>query len=579
MASTAESLVEPRSDGRILLVDDEPNICRSLRRLLRRDGYEIVTASSAAEAMACIQNEAIDVVISDQRMPQMSGTELLEHVRALRPETVRIILSGYSDIDDIVAAMNSGAINKFLTKPWDDGLLRADVREAWERAKLLRELRRSSLHDTSTGLPTTDYLESIFESVRSKSSRDGRRPAIYYIGLGQTQSIRAGYGAEAVERLMQHTAKRLERALGTTGKLARHDYGFLYTTGVLQASDRLDAMFDRLAFIEETKVAIADDLEMSPALVIGCAVDDDNTKDFRQLVDEAQTAGSRADATMRMKLKVFEPEMQARLQRSLKLEYELRDAIASGHIIPYFQPQVDLKTGRIRAFEALARWRHPELGFVSPGEFVPIAENTGLIRAMGDAVLSQSLETFAQWLSEAPELEEISINVSPLQLALGEFPARVAQLINQYGVPPERVVLEVTETAATSEVADVHEVFEALRALGVQLALDDFGTGHANITAVASLPMNKVKLDRTLMPRDVDDTRAYRMLENLVRFNRDLGFSLIAEGVETAEQLFAVESAGCDSVQGFFFSPPVAKEAAFSLLQDAFRIESKEVGQ
>jgi EAL domain-containing protein (putative c-di-GMP-specific phosphodiesterase class I)/PleD family two-component response regulator len=575
MVSTAQNVAAASDPGRILLVDDEPNICRALQRLLRRDGYEMIVASTTAEALSAVHEQSIDVVISDQRMPDMKGTELLEEVRRIRPETVRIILSGYSDINDIVAAMNSGAINKFLTKPWDDGLLRADVREAWERARLLRDLRRSTLHDPSTGLPTTEYLQSIYTSVRTKSCRGGRCPALYHIGLGQAETIRSGYGADAVERLMQHTAKRLERALGASGKLARHGYGFLYTTDVLQATDRLDAMYDRLAFIEQTRIAIADDFEMSPALVIGCAVDNGCEKDFRQLVDEAETAAGRADATMRMKLKVFEPEMQARLQRSLKLEFELRDAIAAGHIVPYFQPQVDLKTGRIRAFEALARWRHPEFGFISPAEFVPIAERTGLIREMGEAILSQSLSVFSNWMQTASHLHEISINVSPLQLGKPGFAQRVAELIAENKVPPRKVVLEVTESAATSGIDGVDEVLEALSTIGVQLALDDFGTGHANITAVASLPMNKVKLDRSLIPRDIDDARAYRMLENLVRFNRDLGFSLIAEGVETAEQLYAVESAGCDCVQGFFFSPPVAEDGALSLLTESFKVDDQ----
>ncbi len=266
--------------------------------------------------------------------------------------------------------------------------------------------------------------------------------------------------------------------------------------------------------------------------------------------------------------RLFDPQMQERRRLDVMLDTDLREAIDSDQLIPYFQPQVDVETGAVSGVEALVRWPHPRLGFVTPADFIPLAEKSGLIVPLGELMLERAVSAFAGWRSAGLSIDEVSVNVSPLQLRVSGFADLVACVLNRYGLPPESLVLEITESAALDPGAAAQESLNGLRALGVTLAIDDFGTGHANLSNIAGLPVGKVKLDRSLIPTDSLDSRAGRVFANVVTLVLELGFGVVAEGVETAAQVSIAHDAGCRYIQGYFYSPPVRAKHIETLLRD-----------
>ncbi len=267
---------------RLVIVDDEPNICRALQRLLRHDGYDILATTDVDEALDRVKSTPIDVVISDQRMPSCKGTEFLATVQSVRPETVRIILSGYSDLPEVAAAMSAGAINKFLTKPWDDGLLRADVREAFARAHSVKELTRDAFSDPDTGMPTIEVLKSVFDELRDEAVVRGTVICVFYLAMWQLENVRSAYGQEAAARLLRSAGEKLRATLGAGNQLVRYGDGFVLLVDALEPDDRLSVVTERLSQIEAEKVEVNADLSIRPVFGIGCSYDFQNQEAVRR---------------------------------------------------------------------------------------------------------------------------------------------------------------------------------------------------------------------------------------------------------------------------------------------------------
>jgi EAL domain-containing protein (putative c-di-GMP-specific phosphodiesterase class I) len=254
------------------------------------------------------------------------------------------------------------------------------------------------------------------------------------------------------------------------------------------------------------------------------------------------------------------------------LQQELLEAVRSEVLDVYYQPQIDTQTGHVSGLEALIRWAHPVLGKISPNEFIPLAERNGKILEIGYQVLRLAVGAASAWRREGIWSGELSVNISPRQLSSRELLDQIDEVLSVHEFPPELLVLEITENLAVDSDDSVRERLTELRRRGITLAMDDFGTGHANLTNVVDLPVNKVKLDRSLLPVSHDDERGLHVFTNVVSFIDRLGYEIIAEGVETGEQLAIAHEAGCRYIQGYFFSPPLAERRIQKLLTNGISV-------
>jgi diguanylate cyclase (GGDEF)-like protein len=557
----------------LLLVDDEPQICTSLGRILRRDGYTIHTAHDADQGMELLSKHVVDVVISDQRMPGRKGTEFLTAVRDAYPNTVRLILSGAAEIADITHAMGTGAIYKFLTKPIDPALLRANVGEAFSRAASLRSSPAPDLwsaRDATTGLPTRAYIERIFPSLIADARSDGGSVCLMMLRVDQHSNVVASFGRSFGDEFSRLVASTLSRGLAQHYFLAPDAPGnFLVLTADDDPLDRIARIQDTLNELFSRPLSVFGH-GITVTVSIGATVSAEEKPRFDQLVDQAHTAMMTASDRGGATMQIYRQQLVSALRGKLQLQTDLRAAVSRGAFLIAYQPQVHIRTGRIIGLEALLRWPHPERGLVSPKEFIPVAEELGLIHDLGAWILDNVVAQMVVWRERGLAPQEIAINVSPLQLREPVFfLEKVATLLKEHRLPPHCLVLEITESAAIEQEAAISECLTGLRELGVTLAIDDFGTGYANLGNLTRFAFKKLKIDRSLLPQ-AHDERGRKLFANVVAMARELGLTVVAEGVETPDELAIVDAAGCEVVQGYFYSPPVSSERLGELLSSRF---------
>ena len=555
------SLAQPQVSGHsntLLILDDERNICSALKRLFRADGYRVHTSTDADEAYDIVDKHDVDVIISDQRMPNCKGTEFLGRIQASHPQTVRLILSGFSDVSHITEAMDSGVIYKFLSKPWDDALLRANVREAFSRARSLNKINRKNFTHAATGIPTREYLEHIFEDFCKEATEQGFTVCLFTVHVEQIEGISAGYGNEVMEGLHKQLSKRIHNFLAGDCLIALDGDRYLVILKGLDPDQKFDFLSHRLKEdVGRTPLKVTTDYSFIPNFRIGGAFDPNNGLDFDTLLNRAHVAYLNVKAADGDRSCLFDRNMQVQQQRRLKLESDLEKAIIDGVIELYYQPQIGLQDGDWVGMEVLVRWPHAEFGMVSPGEFVPLAERAGLIEKLGHHILNQALRIGLAWGSRRLDPGRIAVNVSPLQLESDKFVHQLQGLLDRYQYPKHKLVIEVTENLALNEDPVVRQNLLGIADMGVGLSIDDFGSGHANLSNISRIPATELKIDKTLVQGSVQDERGKAILGKVVDMAKALNLQTVAEGIETPRELSIVHNAGCDIAQGYFFSPPV----------------------
>jgi EAL domain-containing protein (putative c-di-GMP-specific phosphodiesterase class I) len=283
-----------------------------------------------------------------------------------------------------------------------------------------------------------------------------------------------------------------------------------------------------------------------------------------EILRDADTAMYRAKALGRSCYVVFDAELRARAVRRLELEQDLRKALERGELVVYYQPKIELGTGALCGFEALLRWRHPRRGLLGPAEFIPIAEETGLIVPIGLWVLREACRTLRSWLDELAGHRrlEVSVNVSARQFRQPDLVDKVAEILAETGLPPERLQLEITETVLMEDRRAALSVLERLKALGVGLKIDDFGTGYSSLNCLSEFPFDSLKIDRSFVLHLGQDDDALEVIKAILSLGETLRLEVVAEGIETATQLEALQELGCRFGQGYYFAAPLDPESA-----------------
>ena len=574
--------------GRILLVDDQAQNRDMLGRRLERRGYEVVLRESAVGVEEAIAAQGIELVLLDWMMPERSGADALEGIRArFDAEHVPVIVVTALDDGDIVSKALEGGANDYITKPIDLRVLTARVKAQLDRRQAVLELdairdnlertvaertqdlvaanetlsaeisereaaeaRAQSLarHDPLTGLANRRHFLEELERRLSLVGEEDHAFALMFVDLDRFKPINDVHGHAIGDQLLQVIATRLTSCIrddSFAARLGGDEFAVLIEgpdgrEGVASAARRI---------LHELSAPIqVNGLKLTVGASIGIALCPEDSRDAAELLQRGDAAMLRAKED-RGAYKFFDSSIDEELKWKAALETELRTAIPNGDIVPYFQPVVAVETGELAGYEVLARWPHAVRGMISPVAFIPVAEDAGLVDAMFWTLLAQACRKAL----DAPGEFILAVNISPSQVRDQWFPEKVLRTLRETGFPARRLEIEVTESAMIGDVARAKSSLMSLKNQGVQIALDDFGTGYSSLFLLRELPIDKLKIDRSFVARITTDRENATIVGALVGLGKALGLKVTAEGVEDEATAEALRAMGCELAQGYLY--------------------------
>jgi len=432
-----------------------------------------------------------------------------------------------------------------------------------ERKRAEARLAFLAQHDGLTGLPNRDLLRQQMDDVLAYTRRSQEKVAVLALGLDNFKAVNDTFGPALGDRLLCAVAQRFRSTLRDHDTLARlnSDEFAIVQSGLTRPEDAV--LLARRLIEAIADPFLIDDHSLVVGANIGIAMAPGDGDDSEKLLKNADMALARAKNDSRGTFSFFEAGMDARVQSRRRIENDLHDAIQNEELRPYYQPLIDLSHGRITGFEALVRWPHRERGMVSPGEFIPIAEEAGLISGIGSLMLRRACAEAACW----PDDVRVAVNLSPAQFHSNNLLSLVMDALKQSGLAAKRLELEITETLLLEKSSQVLATLHALRALGVRISMDDFGTGYSSLSYLRSFPFDKIKIDQSFV-RDLGANReAQAIIRAIVSLGKGLGVTITAEGVETEAELSCLRAEGCDEGQGFLFSRARPNEEIVELLR------------
>ncbi|MEG4498846.1 EAL domain-containing protein [Microcoleus sp. F10-C6] len=572
--------------AKILVIDDEPLleyvILQLFRHQISTQEFEFDFAINGVQALDKLQADgSFDLVLTDISMPEMDGLTLLENLPAIDPTLKAVVVSAYGDMPNIRTAMNRGAFD-FLTKPIDFDDLKITINKTLEFVRLAREkeqqlatanaqIRYQAFYDELTGLPNRNLLLKEMRSGMNYIIELGHLEAILFLTLNRYQIVKYSLGHSRGEQLLVEVARRLEACALNANLIARvgEDAFAIWLADITNSQLALDAA-ERIRQALEMPCNLNGTAVFS-SVSIGIALGAIGTEEPEDLLRAADAARHEALVRAAGSTVVFDADMQSRALEQLQLETDLQNAINLQQFYLNYQPIVSFATGKIVGFEALVRWRHPTRGLVSPSEFIPVAERTGLIVALGEWVLSEALACLSKWQLQFPDylLLNMSVNLSGIQLFAPNLLPLLDSLLQVHNLKGEFLKLEITESVLMENAEEAAGVLELLKARQVKVCLDDFGTGYSNLSYLQLLPIDTLKIDRSFVGCLEEGGKNLTLLEAILNLASSLELEAIAEGVETQEQLIILRSLGCNSYQGYFFSRPLEEEGAVALLRAA----------
>ena len=446
------------------------------------------------------------------------------------------------------------------------------ARDITERKAAEKQIESLAHYDSLTGLPNRRLFLNRLDRALAWRRRTKHEGALLLIDLDNFKTLNDTFGHEVGDLLLRQVADRISACANdgdTVARLGGDEFAVMLEDlgeTVEEAAARVIALSDKISAALSQHYIISSQEHRCTAS-IGAALFGENFDAANELLKRVEIAMYQAKAGGRNTMRFFDPDLQVAVQQRVALEKDLRQGIAEGQLLLHYQPQV-VSDGRIVGAEALVRWRHPERGLVSPAEFIPLAEESGLILPLGEWVLETACNQIVAW-SARPETAHLTlaVNVSARQFGLADFVGRVLALVERTGADPRRLKLELTESMLADNLDDIIEKMSALKAVGASFSLDDFGTGYSSLSYLKRLPLDQLKIDQSFVRDVLTDPNDAAIARTIVALSESLGLSVIAEGVETAEQRDFLARSGCHAYQGYFFSRPLPLEAFEDLVR------------
>ena len=596
----AGGAMQARAKPRLLVVDDIADNRNILARRFQKRNFEIVEADCGMTALELIAANSFDAILLDVMMPDMSGLEVLRRVRSgYSPEALPVIMvTANNQSADVVEALELGA-NDYVSKPVEFAVALARVRaqverkrtgealveanaalnqanaqleqRVFERTARLTEandrLRNEvtarerseaqsqylAYHDALTGLGNRLLFREELQRalVERPTTRDSL--AILFVDLDGFKGVNDAHGHSVGDALLKMVAGRMLDGLGDSVRIARlgaDEFAILQAScaqpeGAMSLADRIIALASAPCVIDAYNVTVG--------ASVGISTNNGDNEDADFLLKAADLAMYRAKEDGGGTYRVFDPKMDAAAQAAMRLRTEMRDALTREDFELYYQPIVSTVSGQVTTCEALMRWKHAERGWISPGEFIPVAESTGLIVQLGEWALRRACDEAVAWPSDV----KVAVNLSSVQFQNGKLVATVFSALAGSGLAPARLELEITESVLLGSNDRNATTLNQLHELGVRLSMDDFGTGFSSLSYLRNFPFDKIKIDQSFIRNLVEDNRSKAIVRAITGLAQSFGMTSTAEGVETKGQLDCLMGTGCSEIQGYFYSRPV----------------------
>ncbi|MFN6569766.1 EAL domain-containing protein [Dendronalium sp. ChiSLP03b] len=596
----------------ILIIDDMADNLRVLSSLLTREGYNVRKALNWQMALSACQTVLPDLILLDIMMPEVDGYEVCQRFKAwdLTADIPIIFISALDDVFDKVKAFRIGGVD-YITKPFEfeevlvrvqnqmalraarleiltlNAELEQRVRQrTWELEKALQKLqgeitsRRQlqsklldiALHDSLTGLPNRVlFIRRLAKALHCAKQESNYQFAVLFLDCDRFKVVNDSLGHLVGDELLVAIARRLQTCLTPVDTLARlggDEFGILLEkivdiNSAIQIADNILQQLSLAFKLSRYEVF------MNASIGINWGHKDYEKPEF--LLRDADTAMYRAKALGRARYHVFDPAMYQEAIQLLELENDLRRAVDRQEFLVYYQPIISLATGRISGFEALVRWQHPIRGLISPIEFIPVAEETGLINPINMWVLQSACHQLHIWQNHpaTPENLTISVNLSARLFSQANLTTQIDQIIDETQVNPACLELEITESVIMENTHAVKTILQKLKARKIKLVMDDFGTGYSSLSYLHSFPLNALKIDKSFVKRMQHNQEDMGLVPAMIGIAESMGMAVIAEGVETKEQLKQLRSLKCDFAQGYLFSKPLEQRLVLDLIASA----------
>ena len=601
----------PEAQPRLLIVDDISDNRTVLKRRFERRGFDVTEAESGLIAIDLIENNPFDLVLLDVMMPGIDGMETLKRIRSRKSASALpvIMVTAKSESDNIVDALEQGA-NDYVTKPVDFAVALARVNTQLSRrraeqqvAAANEELRKANedlerrveerthrlidanqrlkeeiadreelqaksqylaYHDSLTGLGNRLLFKEQLDEALKDVSVAPHPLAVLFLDLDGFKAVNDTLGHSVGDLLLKSIAAKLRDLLPSTDRIARlggDEFAILQMSSPQPTSSTLLA--ERIIEIVSHPHNI-DGHDVTVGASIGVAIARPGEMSTESLLKSADLAMYSAKSDGRGTYRIFDPQMDAVVQTRRSLERDMRTSLAQGGFELYYQPLVNLQTKRVTAFEALMRWNHRDRGAVPPSEFIPVAEDMGLIIQLGEWALRQACAEAAEW----PDDIRVSVNLSPLQFSKGNLVATVVSALASAGLAASRLELEITESVLLEKSERNISILNQLRELGARISMDDFGTGYSSIGYLRSFPFDKIKIDQSFVRDLLVDEGSLAIVRAIASLGVSFGMTTTAEGVETEEQMRCLNLEGCVEVQGYLYSKPVPTSGIAKVLSD-----------
>ncbi|MBD2008188.1 EAL domain-containing protein [Microcoleus vaginatus ZQ-A3] len=614
----------------ILIVDDNPNNLKILFDLLKESGFKVLVAKDGESAIEKLQEVSPNIILLDVMMPGIDGFETCYRLKAsvATKDIPVIFMTALTDRVDKVKGLSMGAVD-YITKPFQQEevlarvqlhlrlrnvtktleeqnvLLKEEIearkeaeaalqkltseleeRVASQTAELTqavnelqqahvqllereKKLGHDAFHDALTELPNRAwFMNRLQQAIDLSYRREDYLYAVLFIDLDRFKVVNDSLGHLVGDELLKSVARKLQACLRHTDAVARFGGDeFVLLLEDIKDIEEPNRVAERIQHQLRQPFNL-DDYEVFTEISIGIIFSTMGYDRPEDVLRDADIAMYHAKAQGRGRYEVFAPAMQTVAMARLQLENDLRRAIALQEFCVHYQPIVSLSTGQLSGFEALVRWHHASGIIYPPAEFIPVAEETGLINELGWWVLQEACHQIGIWQQQFPHTPPLAINVnlSGVQLKQVNLLNRIEDILQQTGIPSYCLKLEITESCILETVSREEKMLKQLKALGIQLCIDDFGTGYSSLSRLHEFPIDTLKIDRSFVSRIGADNCGVEIIQTIVTLARSRGMDIVAEGIETPTQLQKLRELGCELGQGYLFSKPVDSEKATELL-------------
>jgi len=591
--------------ARLLVVDDSRAIRAGLCDQLEKAGFHVESAEDGKVALEKIYRSRFDLVLLDVVMPRMDGMKVLNVIRRSfsKFELPVIMATSRDAAEEVARALGMGA-NDYVTKPVEAVVLEARIenqllqkqaasylksarkhlkKEVRQRTAQLEEanqqLNHQANYDLLTGLPNRTLAYDRLQQMLRAAHRHGEELGVMFVDLDHFKAVNDMLGHAAGDNLLKEAASRLTdcvREVDTVARLGGDEFLLILGQGRRAKLDVAPVATRILERFSET--FSLDGQEASVTASLGVAIYPGDGKDADSLMANADTAMYKSKSDGRHALSFFSKDLSKNADRRLQLESQLRHALDRDEMLLLYQPIVRGDSGRTVKFEALLRWESQALGVVYPDEFIPVAENTGLIVPIGEWVLEKACEKLKEWRERGRRNLRAAVNISASQFRKGVNLATViASVLDRNGLPPDVLELEITEGLFLRDTPETSRMLTAITDMGVRLSLDDFGTGYSALSYLRRFNFDVLKIDRSFVQDVLTNEKDATLINAIISMAHGMGLEVVAEGAEEEVHVRFLQARNCDYIQGYFFSRPLPEEAFSDFLNQEGEMEEHSI--